>query len=89
MQPTQHEPLAVRYPYVISGVFFTLEAQSEVKIVHSDNARMAWGLYYCCVSLLLGWWAVPWGFRLTPHAAWRSLLGGVEEPLHIGTEGST
>jgi hypothetical protein len=72
------EAVAIRYPYVVSAVLCTWEVQSQVRSVRSEGARLWWGLFYCCVSLVCGWWAVPWGPWLTVRASWRSLQGGDE-----------
>jgi len=40
--------------------------------------QRAWvrGLPYCLVSLLFGWWGLPWGVVLTPVTIFSNLTGG-------------
>src|SRR3954463_1041671 len=38
------------------------------------------GSPYSVMTLLLGWWGLPWGVVLSPRAVWTNCTGGVEAP---------
>ena len=68
----------VRYPYVVSAVVVTFRFESRPHRVRSADGRYVRGIPYLLVSLLLGWWGVPWGPIQTWRAIWDCLNGGVE-----------
>lgn len=74
----------VRFEYCISLVFLTLRRESDPIVLEPGQRAAFASLPYCLISLLLGWWGVPWGFLLTPVALWNNLAGGrnveAEEP---------
>ena len=72
------EVALVRYPYVISAVFVTFRFESRVHRVRSTDGRYLRAIPYMLVSLLLGWWAVPWGPVQAWRAVWECLGGGVD-----------
>jgi hypothetical protein len=76
-QETKAETV-VRYPYVVSVVVLTFRFESRPHRVRSDDARYVRGIPYMVVSLLFGWWGVPWGPIQTWRAVWDCLSGGVE-----------
>ncbi len=66
----------VFYEYCISLVFFSLRRPSP--LVRSAPGQRGWrkGLPYAILSLLLGWWCIPWGLIYTPLVLWTNLSGG-------------
>lgn len=74
----QPPPAVVRYPYVVSAVVVTFRFESRPHTVYGADARYARGIPYLLVSLLFGWWGVPWGPVQTWRAIWDCLNGGVE-----------
>lgn len=77
---TADDPAPVRYPYVISLIVVTLRYESGLKHVRTADGRYVRAIPYLLVSLLLGWWGMPWGPLLTLRAVWDCLNGGVEQP---------
>jgi hypothetical protein len=68
----------VYYEYCISLVFITLRRPSRLVRVPTDSWRVLPGLPYTLVSLLLGWWGLPWGLLYTPLVLWTNFSGGRE-----------
>jgi hypothetical protein len=66
----------VFYEYCISLVLISLRRPSAV--VRLRPGQRAWirGLPYTMLSLLLGWWCIPWGFLYTLLCLWTNLCGG-------------
>jgi hypothetical protein len=68
----------VFYEYCISLLFISLRRPTA--LVRLRRGQRGWikGLPYTLVSLLFGWWCVPWGFIYTPLVLWTNLSGGRE-----------
>jgi hypothetical protein len=70
----------VVFEYCVSCVFLTWRGVSRVYTLRQSETGFLRGLPYNAVSLLAGWWGVPWGLIYTPLALWRNLNGGRESP---------
>ena len=66
----------VRYEYAVSCIAFTLQFQSKVHLVRSDDGRYGRGIVYSLASMVFGPWALPWGPLVTLHALWENYGGG-------------
>ena len=68
----------VVYEYCISLIAVTLRRTSRP--IYLKPGRRAWvrGLPYVAVSLLLGWWGLPWGVVYTPVTIFANLTGGYD-----------
>lgn len=76
LPPDQPTKMYVVYRYTISGLVFTYDGSSrpvEVAINKND-----WGqaVLYSLLSLLLGWWGLPWGPIRTIRSVFVNLTGG-------------
>jgi hypothetical protein len=68
----------VFYEYCISLIFITLRRPSRVVRLPPGSTGLLRGLPYTIISLLLGWWGLPWGLLYTPLTLWTNLTGGRE-----------
>lgn len=66
----------VFYEYCISMVVFTLRRPTDVYFLRRSDTGLLRGLPYCLISLLLGWWGIPWGLIYTPLTLFTNLSGG-------------
>ena len=66
----------VFYEYCISLIFISLRRPSPVVRLRSGQRGWIKGLPYTIVTLLLGWWCIPWGLVYTPLCLWTNLSGG-------------
>jgi hypothetical protein len=66
----------VFFEYCISLVFVTLRRPSAVVLLRPGERGLARGLPYTALSLLLGWWGLPWGLIYTPLAVFTNCRGG-------------
>ena len=66
----------VVFEYCVSLVIMTVRRPSREYFLR--NGERAWlrGLPYSLISLLFGWWGVPWGPILTPVTVYGNLTGG-------------
>jgi len=66
----------VMYQYCISLLIITFKRSSNIYfIIHSDNAVVK-GLPFTLLSLVLGWWGIPWGPIYTIQSVWVNSNGG-------------
>ncbi len=63
----------VCYEWVVSVLFLTMKGQTAHRIKDLDNAG---GGIASMITLLLGWWGIPWGPVYTIGALARNLCGG-------------
>jgi len=68
----------VFYEYCISLIVVTLRRPSAVHFLRGGSRGVLRGLPYVLLSLLLGWWGVPWGIIYTPLALVTDLTGGCD-----------
>ena len=66
----------VRYYYCISLVAVSFRRTSQIHLIRAgENAAMK-GMTYILVSVLLGWWGIPWGPIWTIQSLYINLKGG-------------
>ena len=65
----------VRFTYVISLVIITFKRESNVFFVRKGDSAIADGWPYTLLSLLLGWWGIPFGPIYTIVALVRNFKG--------------
>ena len=66
----------VIYQYCISIVILTFRQPSDIYFVKADENAVVKGLPFTLLSLLAGWWGIPWGPIYTIGALGRNLGGG-------------
>jgi hypothetical protein len=66
----------VCFDYCISLLLVTLRRTSNVYRLRPGELGLLKGLPFTLVTLLLGWWGVPWGIIYTPLALLTNLSGG-------------
>lgn len=68
----------VFYEYCISFIIFTLRRPSSVCFLRAEQWSWLRGLPYTMLSLLFGWWGLPWGLIYTPLVVMTNLVGGCD-----------
>jgi hypothetical protein len=85
----------VFFEYCISLLVLTLRRPSAIYFLKGDQSGLVHGLRYSVLSLLLGWWGVPWGIFYTLLTLLNNLSGGcditaeVRAMLHLPSPGSS
>lgn len=51
----------VIYQYCISILIMTFRRSSDIYFVRAGESAFSKGLGFSLISLLLGWWGIPWG----------------------------
>jgi hypothetical protein len=66
----------VFYEYCISFLFLTLRCPTSIRLLRPGEYGVVRGLPYVLLSVLLGWWGIPWGIIYTPLTIFTNLCGG-------------
>ena len=66
----------VFYEYCISILIVTFRRPSAIYFLKSGEQGILRGLPYSLISLILGWWGLPWGFIYTPLTLVTNFTGG-------------
>jgi hypothetical protein len=65
----------VVYFYTISILVMTFKRPSSIYFIRGGHSRAAKGLPFTLVSLLFGWWGIPWGPIYTIGSIFGNLSG--------------
>ena len=66
----------VMYQYCISLLVITFRRSSKIYFIsHEENAVLR-GIPFTLLSLVLGWWGIPWGPIYTIQSIWLNFKGG-------------
>ena len=68
----------VVYTYCVSLLVITFRRQSPIYFVRGGESKSAKALPYTLISLVFGWWGIPWGFIYTPQSIYKNLNGGTD-----------
>ena len=68
----------VFYEYCISFVVVSVRRPSDIYFLPRGDTGVVRSLPYVLISLLLGWWGVPWGPVYTPLTLLTNLSGGCD-----------
>jgi hypothetical protein len=66
----------VIFQYTISVLVLTFRRGSDVYFVRAGESAAAKGLPYTLLSLVAGWWGIPWGPIFTIGSLFTNLGGG-------------
>ena len=66
----------VVYQYVYSLLIVTYKKFSDPVFIPEGSSAILPGLQYTLISLLFGWWGLPWGILYTIEAVFVNLFGG-------------
>lgn len=75
---SEQDSRLVVYEYCISLLAVSLRRTSRPIRLRSGQRAWIRGLPYVLVSLLFGWWGLPWGLIYTPMAVFANLAGGID-----------
>src|ERR1051325_7692003 len=66
----------VMYQYCISLLVITFRRSSKIYFISHEQNAILKGLPFTLLSLVLGWWGIPWGPIYTIHSLWVNFNGG-------------
>jgi len=68
----------VVYQYCISLLVLTFKRRSKIHFIKANESSIKYGWMYILISLILGWWGIPWGPIYTISAVVKNCMGGVD-----------
>jgi hypothetical protein len=66
----------VMYQYCISIILMTFRRTSNIYFLKAGQGSIGKGVGFTLISLLLGWWGIPWGPIYTVQTVWVNFRGG-------------
>lgn len=75
-QELQRGARFVIYQYCISVIVLSFKRGTDIYFVRAGHNRAVHGLPWTLLSLVLGWWGIPWGPIFTIQSLWTNLHGG-------------
>jgi len=66
----------VIFYYTISVVFMTFQRSSKVMFIKANENAFMKGIQYTIITILLGWWGIPWGIIRSFESLYHNLNGG-------------
>ena len=76
----------ILFHYCVSCLFWSFKMTSPTKVIKPEELDAFSGIKYSLLSLLLGWWGVPWGPIWTITTVVKNVHGGMdvtEEVEHL------
>ena len=67
----------------IAVVVLTFRRSSDIHFVKPGESRVVKGLGWTALTLLLGWWGIPWGPIWTIGSLWKNLQGGEDVTAQV------
>jgi len=75
----------VCYQYCVSLLVITLRRSSDAYYIPAGESAVAKGLPWTLLSLVMGWWGIPWGPIFTVQSLIVNFKGGKDLTAHFGT----
>jgi len=66
----------VIYQFCISILVITFKRSSNIYFISHEQNAVVKSLPYTLLSLILGWWGIPWGPIYTIQSVWVNFKGG-------------
>jgi len=66
----------VIFQYTISVIVLTFRRSSDIYFIPPGGSRLFKGLPFIIISLLFGWWGIPWGPVYTIESLANNFGGG-------------
>lgn len=66
----------VIYQYCVSIVIMTFKRSSDIYFVRGGESGVGSGMIFSVISLLFGWWGIPWGPIYTIQSFYYNFKGG-------------
>jgi hypothetical protein len=73
----------VRYQYCISALVITFRRSSEVYYIPAGESAVTKGLQWSLLTLVAGWWGIPWGPIFSIQSLYTNFKGGKDLTAEI------
>jgi hypothetical protein len=71
----------IQFVYCISAAIVTIKHSTNTYLVPAGESGFPKALQWTLLTLLAGWWGIPWGPIYTVQAIWQNLRGGIDITL--------
>ena len=68
----------VMYQYCVSILVMTFKRGSDIYFIPANAKASSKGIGFTVISLLVGWWGIPWGPIYTISSVIKNLQGGID-----------
>jgi hypothetical protein len=68
----------VTFDWVLSLLVVTLKLRSDIYFVRDGESAAAKGMPFILLTLLLGWWGIPWGPIRSIASIFTNIMGGTD-----------
>jgi hypothetical protein len=66
----------VQYQYCVSVLIMTFKRGTDIYFLRAGESPTVKGLTWTMLTLVAGWWGIPWGPIYTVQSLWVNLRGG-------------
>ena len=73
----------VYFSYCVSLLVVTIKRPSDVYFIRVGESATLRGMPFTLISLIAGWWAIPWGPIRTVQCVYTNLTGGQAAPPEV------
>lgn len=73
----------VMFEYCISIIVMTFKRSSDIYFIPAEGSTLPRALPWIGLTLLLGWWGIPWGPIYTIGSTFTNFNGGHEVTEHF------
>jgi hypothetical protein len=74
----------VSYQYAISILVISFRRSSDVYFIPAGESAVTKGLPWSLISLVAGWWGIPWGPIFTIQSLVTNFKGGTDVTAELG-----
>ena len=68
----------VMYQYCVSILVMTFKRGSDIYFIPANAKASSKGISFTVISLLAGWWGIPWGPIYTISSVVKNMQGGID-----------
>ena len=68
----------VIYQYCVSILVMTFKRGSDIYFIPANAKASSKGMSFTVISLLAGWWGIPWGPIYTISSVVKNMQGGID-----------
>lgn len=79
----QHGAKFVLFQYCISVIVLTFRRPSDIYFLRQGEGAVKKGLPFTLLSLVAGWWGIPWGPIYTIQCVYNNSRGGKDVTLAV------
>jgi hypothetical protein len=73
----------VVFEYCISILVMTFKRSSSIYFIRAGESTVQYSIGFTLLSLVMGWWGIPWGPIYTIGALYHNLSGGKDVTMEV------